>query len=449
MECWHWIRKSEEEREIFRNFAIDIETIERMSKEMDSKGMKREMREVLEGNILHFWMERMVDEKHGGFYGRMDGQGRLHPEADKGAVLNARILWSFAAAYRVLGKEEYKVMATRAKNYILAHFIDDEHGGVFWSVDYLGRPKDMKKQTYAMGFMIYGFSEYYRATGEEEALAVAIRLFENIECHAFDAEGVGYIEALTRQWQSIADMRLSDKDENGSRTMNTHLHILEPYTNLYRAMSNVKCQMPNAKCQMVCDFDAMLDLLRSRLRTLIQIFTDKLLNPSTNHLDLFFNDQWQGRRDIESYGHDIEAAWLLTETLEVLDDKELKTKTMPVVARIAKASEEGLMADGSMIHERNTRTEETDCDRHWWVQCECIIGLMNQYHYFGDMEALQRALHCWEYVKRHLIDWQGGEWLWSIRADGTVNWEEDKAGPWKCPYHNSRLCLEIIERTLT
>ena len=393
---------------------------------MNLATMKREMCEVLEGNILRFWMERMVDEEHGGFYGRIDGNNRLHPDADKGAVLNARILWSFAAAYRVLGREEYRMMAARAKDYILAHFIDKEYGGVFWSVDYLGRPKDTKKQTYALGFMIYGLSEYSRATGDEEVLQAAIRLYEDIEHHAFDARNVGYIEALTRQWQPIQDMRLSDKDENGSRTMNTHLHILEPYTSLYRVWPD--------------------EQLEHRLRTLIGIFTQKLLNPATGHLDLFFDDRWQGRRDIESYGHDIEAAWLLTEALDVLGDEELKSRTMPIVDRIARASEEGLTADGSMIHEANTRTGRADRDRHWWVQCECIIGMVNQWQHFGDEEALQRAFRCWEYVKAHLIDHQGGEWLWSIREDGTPNLDDDKAGPWKCPYHNSRMCMEIMER---
>ena len=194
--------------------------------------LKLEVREVLENNILRFWMDNMVDEEHGGFYGRMDGKGLLHPDADKGAILNARILWTFSAAYRVLGKEEYLTMATRAKDYVIEHFMDMEYGGVYWSLDYKGNPVDTKKQFYAIGFVIYGLTEYARATGNREALDYALQLFDCIEEHAFDREHNGYIEAMTRDWQPIADMRLSELDANSPKSQNTHLHIIEPYTNL-------------------------------------------------------------------------------------------------------------------------------------------------------------------------------------------------------------------------
>ena len=382
--------------------------------------MKRgsEMQRVLEDNILGFWSSRMVDTKHGGFYGRIDGQGRLIPEAPKGAVLNARILWAFSAAYRVLGKEEYKNMALRAKDYIFAHFIDSEHGGVYWMLDHEGHPLDTKKQTYAQGFMIYGLSELFRATGDEDALRLAVQLFEDMERYAFDSEGNGYIEALSREWSPLADMRLSEKDENGSRTMNTHLHILEPYTNLYRVWKDQR--------------------LRSQLRNLVTIFTEKILNPATGHLDLFFDDHWHSPRDKVSYGHDIEAAWLLTEALDVLGDEALTAQTLPLIPRIAHAAEEGLMSDGSMAYEGG------DEERHWWVQCECIIGELFLWQRFGDASALDRARRCWDFVRQRLIDWQGGEWFWSIGADDAPNLTDDKAGPWKCPYHNSRMCLNVI-----
>ena len=393
---------------------------------MTKQELKQSARQLLEENILRFWLDEMQDNENGGFYGRMDGQGNLYAQADKGCVLNARILWSFASAYRVLGKEEYREAAVKAKAYLLDHFIDREHGGVYWMVDYKGQPVDTKKQSYAIGFTIYGMAELARATGDEEAQQCAKELFETLEAHAFDHENIGYIEALTRDWQPIADMRLSDKDENGSRTMNTHLHILEPYTNLYRIWKDPRVE--------------------HQLRVLINIFTEQLLNPQTGHLDLFFDDQWQSRRNIESYGHDIEAAWLLTEALEVLGDPVLYHKVMPIVSRIAHASEEGLCPDGSMIHERNLTTGHADRDRHWWVQCENVIGQLNQYQHFGDGQALEKALACYRYIEAHLVDREGGEWYWSRRPDGTVNHDEDKAGPWKCPYHNSRMCLEIIER---
>ena len=395
---------------------------------MTKQELKKSARRLLEENILSFWLDRMQDREHGGFYGRIDGNGTLHPEAYKGCVLNARILWSFAAAYRVLGKQEYLDAALRAKDYFIEHFIDRENGGVFWSVDYMGRPLDTKKQSYAIGFAIYGLSELVCATGDEEALNYAIALFNSLEQHAFDAKNVGYIEAMTCDWQPIGDMRLSDKDENGSRTMNTHLHILEPYTNLYRVWKDER--------------------LKNQLHTLIDIFTHKLLNPATRHLDLFFDDEWHGKRNIESYGHDIEAAWLLTEALEVLADRELTTRTMPLVNQIALASEEGLQPDGSMIHERTASSPlSEDNDRHWWVQCENVIGQLNQYQHFGhDEAALQKAVRCYDYILNNLVDHEHGEWYWSRRPDGTINCTDDKAGPWKCPYHNSRMCLEIIER---
>ena len=228
------------------------------------------------------------------------------PDAEKGAILNARILWGFAAAYRVLHKPEYLEAATRAKDYFINHFIDMQEGGVFWSLDAEGNVLDAKKQTYAIGFAIYGLSEYARATGNKEALLHAKKLYTDIERHAFDSVNNGYVEALTRDWQPIADMRLSDKDENGSRTMNTHLHILEPYTNLYRVW-----QTPE---------------LAERITNLIDIFLTHLLNSETNHLDLFFNDKWQGRRNIQSFGHDIEAVWLLHEAALELGKPEVLAK---------------------------------------------------------------------------------------------------------------------------
>jgi len=393
---------------------------------MNTKDLKPAARKLLEENILRFWLDKMQDTQHGGFHGRMDGHDRLDLNADKGAVLNARILWAFAAAYRVLGKAEYLAAATRAKNYLLAHFLDREHGGIYWSVDALGQPRDTKKQTYAISFAIYGLSEYARATGDAEALRTAVSLFRDIEDHAFDGRDGGYVEALTRDWQPIADMRLSDKDENGSRTMNTHLHVLEAYTNLFRVWPD--------------------EHVARQLRVLIGIFMDKLMNPRTHHLDLFFDDRWQGRRDIESYGHDIEASWLLTEALDVLADVGLAQKVRPQVLAIARASEEGLCPDGSMIHEFHVNTGTADCQRQWWVQCECVIGEINLHQATNEPEAMRRALDCWQYIEEHLVDHEHGEWHWSIHPDGTVNRDDDKAGFWKCPYHNSRMCLEILER---
>ena len=418
--------------------------------------MKQEMQDVLENNILRFWLDKMQDRENGGFYGRIDGSGMLHPEAEKGAILNARILWAFSAAYRVLGNPEYLEAAKRAYEYLIEHFIDEEYGGVYWSVDYLGRPLDTKKQFYAIGFAIYGLSEYVRATRDREALECALQLYDCIEEHAFDGEHNGYIEACTREWGEIADMRLSELDANYPKSQNTHLHIIEPYTNLLRCLKELHAQ---ESCDYVPAIGSVLPIgvtismgdtfnVEASLRNLIDIFTDSILNPETHHLDLFFEMDWtRGAGRLESYGHDIECSWLLHEAALVLGDKTVLAKVEPIVREVAKASEKGLRPDGSMIHEANLDTGHVDDDLHWWVQAENVVGWFNLYQHFEDEDALAKAGRCWDYIKAQLIDNEQGEWFWSRHPDGTLNTIDDKAGFWKCPYHNSRMCLEIIERS--
>ena len=429
--------------------------------------MKKEMQDVLEKNILHFWMTQMVDEENGGFYGRMDNSGTIHPEAEKGAILNARILWAFSAAHRVLGNldnlenldrldsPDYASMARRAYEYFVSHFIDWEYGGVYWSLDSKGQPLDTKKQFYAIGFAIYGLSEYARATGDREALDYALQLFDSIEEHAFDHKYNGYIEACTREWGEIADMRLSELDANYPKSQNTHLHIIEPYTNLLRCLKELHAQ---ESCDYVPVLGSVLPIgisvpmetmvrVEGALRNLIDIFTDRILNPETHHLDLFFEMDWtRGAGHLESYGHDIECSWLMHEAALVLGDPQVLAKVEPIVREVAEASEKGLRPDGSMIHEANLDTGHQDDDLHWWVQAENVVGWYNIYQHFGDEEALEKAFRCWTYIKQNLIDEQHGEWYWSRHADGSLNTTDDKAGFWKCPYHNSRMCLEVIER---
>lgn len=418
--------------------------------------MKLEMQDVLENNILPFWLEKMQDNENGGFYGRIDGSGVLHPDAEKGAILNARILWTFSAAYRVLEKEELLKAATRAKDYLVDHFIDPEYGGVYWSVDYKGEPLDTKKQFYAIAFAIYGLSEYARATGDREALEYALDLYDCIEEHAFDDEQNGYIEACTREWGKIGDMRLSELDANYPKSQNTHLHIMEAYANLLRCLKEMRAQ---EQCDYVPAIGSVLPVgisvppetmvsVEGALRNIISIFIDKILNPETNHLDLFFDMDWtRGAGHLESYGHDIECSWLLHEAALVLGDENLLEKVENVVQKVAKASEKGLCEDGSMIHEANLDTGHVDDDLHWWVQAENVVGWFNVWQHFGDEEAFKKSEKCWHYIKENLVDFDNGEWYWSRHPDGSLNTVDDKAGFWKCPYHNSRMCLEIIERT--
>lgn len=384
------------------------------------------MRSELENNILPFWMNKMEDNEQGGFYGEITGDDELRPEASKGAILNARILWTFSAAYRLLKKPEYLKTATRAKRYLIDRFYDPEYGGIYWELDYKGNPLDTKKQIYAIGFAIYGLSEYARATGDAEALEYAQRLFEVIEQHSFDPVQNGYLEALTRDWQPIKDMRLSDKDENEKKTMNTHLHILEPYTNLYRVWKDER--------------------LERQLRNLIDVFITRILDPQTGHLNLFFEEDWTNKYRIYSYGHDIEASWLIHEAALVLGDETVLKRIEPLIVRIAQAADEGLNPDGSMIYENFLDKQKIDRELHWWVQAENVVGHINLYQHFGDESALDIAVRCWEFIKAKLIDHEQGEWHWSILPDGTVNRKDDKAGFWKCPYHNGRMCMEVIER---
>ena len=388
--------------------------------------LRIEVEHELTTGILPFWMEKMADNVQGGFYGRIDGDDKLHADAPKGAILNARILWTFSAAYRLLRKPEYLETATRAKRYIIDRFYDKDFGGVYWSLTANGEPLDTKKQVYAQGFAIYGLSEYARATGDREALDYAVKLFETVEKYSFDRDRNGYIEAFTREWKPIEDMRLSDKDENTSKTMNTHLHILEPYANLYRVWKNER--------------------LERQLRNMLDLFTGKILNKKTYHLDLFFDNDWRTDGNIISYGHDIEASWLIHEAALVLGDEALLKRIEPVITNIARAADEGLNPDGSMIYERFTAEDRTDRELHWWVQAENVVGHVQLYQHFGDEKALDTAMKCWQFIKDKIIDHANGEWHWSLMPDGSVNRRDDKAGFWKCPYHNGRMCMEIIER---
>lgn len=388
-----------------------------------SKGLAAEMKKELTENILPYWMKKMCNPA-GGFYGRIDGDEVLDPDAPVGNIMTARILWTFASAYRVLGNPEYLEMALKAKALIIDHFYDKENGGTYWSLNADYSPLDTKKQIYAIAFTIYGLAELNRATGDAEALEYAVKLFHSIEDHSFDTEKDGYFEAFTRTWEPIEDMRLSEKDANESKTMNTHLHVIEAYTCLYRVWKD--------------------ELLEKRLRGLINVF-DKYIFAENGHLKLFFDNDWNCGYDIFSYGHDIEASWLLHESALVLGDQEWLAKVEKRLPSIVDAATEGFTPEGGMIYEKIG--EEIDADRHWWVQAEAAVGYFNLWEHFGDRQALENAIHCWEYIKSELIDKENGEWFWSRRADGTVNRAEDKAGFWKCPYHNGRMCLEIIERT--
>lgn len=393
------------------------------------KSLKEKAFSELTAHILPFWINEMTDPARGGFFGQMDGHNRIIPDAPRGGILNARILWTFSSSYNLLKEPMYRKMADYSANAIFSCFNDKLHGGTYWSITADGQPLVTKKQVYSQAFFIYALVEYYRASAMPEALDLAVQLFHLIEQHSFDKDKNGYLEAFDRSWNLLDDLRLSEKDANEKKTMNTHLHVLEAYTNLYRVWKD--------------------PLLEEQLHNLVRLFLDRFIHPETHHQLLFFDEDWNSRHDITSYGHDIECSWLLYEAAEVLGKPELLEEVKLRSLLMAKAVTEGLMEDGSMVYEKNNRTGHIDYDRHWWPQSEAVVGFFNAWELSSDPAYLHMAGNCLDYILMQLVDPSNGEWYWSIRADGTVNRDEDKAGFWKCPYHNSRMCLELIRRIET
>lgn len=376
--------------------------------------------------IADFWLTKAVDEHQGGFIGRMDSAGQIDASADKGSILNARILWTFSALYRHTGRAEYRPAATRAYQYLLTHFINAEHGGLCWLVDAQGRPQDSRQQIYALAFAIYGLSEYYRATQEPGALQASQELFEWIEAHSYDAEHGGYFEAFTQTGELLDDQRLSDKDRNAPKTMNTHLHILEAYANLYHIW-------PDAR-------------LAERLRHLLHIFETRIVDAETGHLRLFFARDWTPVADLVSYGHDIEAAWLLPEAAEALGDAALLARTNATAQHLAQAAATAVLPDGSLPHELDRATNHLDTHREWWVSAEAMVGFLHAYELDHDEAMLNRSYQAWQFAQKHLLDTEVGEWRWGVYDDYQPMRDHDKIGFWKCPYHNVRACLEVSRR---
>jgi len=377
-------------------------------------------------HILNYWSTKVFDANASKFYGRIDENEVADFTAPLGGVLYARILWSYAAAYRLEGKTEYLEMAGHAYGYLTGDFIDQQYGGVYWSLDADGKPMDTKKQIYALAFAIYGFTEYYLACYEEAALEQAQQLYQLIEQYSFDEHKGGYLEAFNRDWSSLADLRLSAKDANEKKTMNTHLHVLEAYTNLYRVWPDKQ--------------------LRSRIESLIVIFQQYIVNSKNHHLILFFDEDWNPKSDIISYGHDIEASWLLLEAAEVIHDEKLIVEVKELSVKIAEASLEGIRPDGSLYYEYEPSHNNLVAEKHWWVQAEAVVGFLNAYQLTNNNKFYKQFYSSWNFIESYVIDKGNGEWFWGLNADNSIMKGEDKAGFWKCPYHNSRCCIEVIRR---
>jgi mannobiose 2-epimerase len=392
------------------------------------KKLREEALRELTVNILPYWMNTMTDETHGGFYGRRNGNDELIEFSDKGVILNTRILWTFSHACRVLknspAHNQYLQTATRAFRYITDNFTDTENGGLYWMVNFQGKPVYTKKQVYAQAFGIYAFTEYFRATSDQRALDQAITLYRLLEEYSYDSVEGGYLEAFDRDWTLLEDLRLSDKDANERKTMNTHLHVLEAYTNLYACWKNVQ--------------------LGQQLKKLILIFLDKIINKN-NHLDLFFDECWTIKSSVISFGHDIEASWLLQEAAEVLEDQALIERTKDVALNLVHAVErEGMTEQGALINEIHGNGSR-DTDIHWWPQAEALVGYINAWQISNNESYFDSVNKLWTFIKTHVVDAKG-EWHWRLNQHNQVIRTEDKAGPWKCPYHNGRACMELMKR---
>lgn len=390
--------------------------------------MLQQFKEDLENelqSILDFWQNKTIDDLNGGFVGRIDNSDKIITDAPKGCVLNSRILWTFSAAYDLTKSETYLKTAERAFEYLRDHFIDKEYGGVYWTVDYKGNPLDTKKQIYALAFAIYGLSEYYINSKNQQALDIAVELYNCILKHSYDVENGGYLEALTRDWKEIDNLRLSDKDANEKKSMNTHLHLLEAFANLYRAWKNEE--------------------LEEKISELIYIFLNHIIDPETHHLILFFDEKWNPKSQIVSYGHDIEASWLIEEAAKIIGNEPLLQQVRDQSVNLAIAASDGLDTDGGLWYEYDLQKDDLIKEKHWWPQAEAMVGFFNAWKITGVERFLNRSLASWNFILEGILDKKNGEWFWGIHADNTVI-NEDKMGIWKCPYHNSRACMELIKR---
>ncbi|PKB17283.1 AGE family epimerase/isomerase [Flavobacterium sp. 5] len=388
------------------------------------KNLKIELKLELQ-SILSYWMENTSDEKNGGFVGQIDYNNNIIVEAEKGSVLNARLLWTFSAAYHISKNEEHLNTAKRAFEYISAHFYDAEYGGIFWSISPNGAPKDTKNQIYALAFVIYGLSEYYSITHDEKSLQLAISLYNKIQKYSYDSENGGYLEAFTRDWQPIDDLRLSEKDANEKKTMNTHLHIVEGYANLYKVWKD--------------------ESLRKVIIELLETIEKYFINTETGHLRLFFDENWVEKKDVISYGHDIEAAWLLLQCAEIAEEEKLIANYKKYALQIAEVTKEGIDNDGGLWYEYDPETNELMAEKHWWPQAELMIGYYTAWQLSEKQEYLDILFKNWNFTQKHIIDKENGEWFWGVLSDYS-KMDKDKAGFWKCPYHNCRACIELINR---
>ena len=379
----------------------------------------------LRGDILPFWLQHARDREHGGFWGQINNDLTVRKRAPRGALLTSRILWTFSAAYRRYRDPAYLEMARWAYDDLLARFWDGQQGGLFWSVTADGQPLESRKVIYGQAFGIYALAEYHRTTGDPAPLERAIALYRIVEAYGHDRTNRGYFEEFTREWKRLPNSRRSFVSP-APKSQNTLLHVMEAYTNLLRAW-------PDAE-------------LRGHLRDLVEVMLTRVVDPANHHLRLFLDEDWTPRSDGISYGHDIEFSWLLPETAEVLGDPGLAAQTKTLAVEIARATlVEGVDADGGVFGLAGPKGL-IDGSKEWWPQAEAAVGFLNAYQQSGNGRFLQASLNSWEFISSHLIDREHGEWFQMINRDGTVRARMPKVSLWKCPYHDGRACMQLIDR---
>ncbi|MBU3877901.1 AGE family epimerase/isomerase [Faecalicatena sp. AGMB00832] len=381
-----------------------------------------EIREHLINDLIPFW-KGMRDDTYGGFYGWLGYDLVLDEEAVKGCILNSRILWFFSNAYRLLGEEELLEYARHAFGFLKDHCLDQTYGGIYWSLAYTGQPEDTTKHTYNQAFAIYALSSYYDASGDMQALQIAQELSELIETRCKD--GYGYLEAFSRDFQPEENDKLSENGVIAEKTMNTLLHVFEAYTELYRVSGDEK--------------------IASSLKFMLDVVADKVYNKEKGRQEVFFDKTWNSLIDLYSYGHDIETAWLVDRGLEILDDASYTEKLSPITKCLTKNIYDRAYIDHSLVNECENHVVDTT--RVWWVQAEAVVGFLNGYQKSPEKtEYLKAAQDIWAYIREYLIDGRkGSEWYWAVDQDKRPL-KKPIVEPWKCPYHNGRMCFEVIRR---
>lgn len=388
---------------------------------MKEGDLKFELQTHLKEKIIPFW-QSLRDGEFGGYYGYMDFDCKIDKAAAKGCILHSRILWFFSACYNAIKYERCLEFASHAYEFLKKSFWDDEFGGLYWMVDHKGNVIDSTKHVYVQAFGIYGLSEYYKATQHKEVLDYAKKLFDILEkvCKKEN----GYTEQFTRNWRAKENRFLSENGVIASKTMNTHLHVLEAYTNFYKVYKSEDVQRA--------------------LEWIVRLFIEKIYDKTTGHFKVFCDEAWENLIDAVSYGHDIEASWLLDEAAKYLKDEKLKEKVEQIILKIAEITLNEAFDGQSLINEKvNGRVDKS---KIWWTQAEAVVGFFNAYQKSKDPKYLDAALNTWKFIKDHIIDKRGGsEWYWKVNEDLTVP-SMPIVEPWKCPYHNGRMCLEIIKR---